>query len=106
MHLTFPTWWEETPTQRQMTPATKEIPMSTEAKLLPKSDPVYDPKDTMRMQPKRPLSQQEQEAVNRIKTLSQNLHDAIDELGSSRELSSAKSRLEEAQFWAVKGITS
>lgn len=53
----------------------------------------------------RTLSDDEKEQMKRIKDLGLELIRAIDEQGSSRELSLAKTKTEEAVMWAVKHIT-
>lgn len=53
----------------------------------------------------RVLSDAEKAAMQRIKDLGLALHDAIGELGNSRELSLAKTKAEESVMWAVKHIT-
>lgn len=68
--------------------------------------PVYGPTDTMRASPLRKLSLGEIAAIDIIKTMGQDMHNALERLpGTSRELSTAKTRLEEAVMWAVKHIT-
>ena len=53
----------------------------------------------------RKLSEEEKAAMQRIKDMGRELHEFIDSLGASRELSLAKTRLEEGVMWAVKHIT-
>jgi hypothetical protein len=51
------------------------------------------------------LSDDEKAGMSNIKGLGLELYRAIAELGDSREISIAKTRLEEAVMWAVKHIT-
>lgn len=60
--------------------------------------------NTMRHQ-YRVLTDDEKAKMLRIKDVGLSLHDAIGALGSSRELSLAKTKSEEAVMWAVKAIT-
>jgi hypothetical protein len=53
----------------------------------------------------RVLSEQEKLDMKSIKDIGLNFHDYIDDMGSSRELSLAKTKIEEAVMWAVKHIT-
>lgn len=51
------------------------------------------------------LRDDEKESMKKVKDLGLQLHSVITELGSSRELSIAKTKVEEAVMWAVKHIT-
>ena len=62
------------------------------------------PGDPMRLQ-YRLLSDVEKEKMGRIKRLHEDLWREIDALGASREVSIAKTALEESCMWAVKHIT-
>lgn len=64
------------------------------------------PNDTMR-QSYRELSDAEKEQMQAIKSAGAALHDLIAGLaeGGSREISLAKTKVEEAVMWAVKHIT-
>lgn len=53
----------------------------------------------------RVLSDDEKAAMQKIKDDGLALHTYLDELGSSRELSIAKTKIEEAVMWAVKHVT-
>lgn len=53
----------------------------------------------------RPLSDQEKATVDAIKTQAANLYDTMTAVGASRELSLAKTKLEETVFWATKHVT-
>ena len=53
----------------------------------------------------RVLSDEEKAAVTWIKDTAAALSKYCDEIGSSRELSLAKTKIEEAVFWAVKHVT-
>lgn len=63
-----------------------------------------DNKDVMRKE-YIPLSDVKKMQVQGIKDICQSFWDAIDSIGSSRELSLAKTRIEEAAMWATKHIT-
>ena len=60
--------------------------------------------NTMRHQ-YRVLSEEEKANMSQIKDMGLAFHGTIDALGSSRELSLAKTKIEEAVMWAVKHIT-
>lgn len=53
----------------------------------------------------RVLGQAEKENMARVKDMGLDFHTFIDGLGNSRELSLAKTKVEEAVMWAVKHIT-
>lgn len=53
----------------------------------------------------RVLSDSEKEAMKSIKDHGLLFHQYLDSLGASRELSLAKTKVEEAVMWAVKHIT-
>lgn len=53
----------------------------------------------------RVLSDEEKAQMQAIKDKGLELHDLIESVGASRELSLAKTKTEEAVMWAVKGIT-
>lgn len=65
---------------------------------------VFAPVNTMR-QAYRQLSDAEKANMATIKAMGLSLHDFIGSLGNSREISLAKTKVEEAVMWAVKGIT-
>lgn len=67
--------------------------------------PHYDPLDVMRRTIVNPLSRGDLELVDEMKQAGQLLHDMLDAHEPSREMSIAKTKLEEAIMWAVKGIT-
>lgn len=60
--------------------------------------------DVMRSQ-YRELSPEQIAQILELKHMGENFCNLCDALGKSRELSSAKTRMEEAVFWAVKGVT-
>jgi hypothetical protein len=51
------------------------------------------------------LSEAEKESMVLVKDLGLQFFDCCDKMGSSRELSLAKTKIEEAVMWAVKHIT-
>lgn len=53
----------------------------------------------------RVLSDEEKAAMQKLKDDGLALHEFIESLGNSRELSLAKTKVEEAVMWAVKHIT-
>lgn len=53
----------------------------------------------------RVLSEDEKSQMQAIKDKGLELHDLIDSIGQSRELSLAKTKVEEAVMWGVKHIT-
>lgn len=53
----------------------------------------------------RVLSDQEKEAMRMIKDMGLDFHEYLVGLGSSRELSLARTKIEEAVMWAVKHLT-
>ena len=53
----------------------------------------------------RVLSDEEKAAMQKIKDLGLDFHSYIENLGKSRELSLALTKIEEAVMWAVKHIT-
>lgn len=61
-------------------------------------------KDVMRVA-KRDLSDAEKTALIEIKTMGNHLHALLEDLGQSRELSLAKTKLQEAIFWAARHIS-
>lgn len=67
--------------------------------------PVYSPDDVMRRVPNRPLMSYEYEAVGKIKVMGQEFYDLLSTLPQSREVSLAKTKIEEAVMWATKGVT-
>jgi hypothetical protein len=60
--------------------------------------------NTMRHQ-YRVLDDAEKQNMVKVKDLGLELHSFIDGLGASREISLAKTKVEEAVMWAVKHIT-
>lgn len=53
----------------------------------------------------RVLSSEEKAAMGEIKDMGLAFHDRIAALGNSREISLAKTKVEEAVMWAVKHLT-
>ena len=53
----------------------------------------------------RVLSDAEKDQMQKIKDLGLELHELFDSIGSSREISLAKTKVEEAVMWGVKHIT-
>lgn len=64
-----------------------------------------NPVDPMRLN-YRALSDDEQAAMRNIKMMGAAFLMSCDDIGQSRELSLAKTKMEEAVMWAVKHITS
>lgn len=61
--------------------------------------------NTMRHQ-YRVLGDAEKEQMQRIKDMGAAFHDYLSTIGGSREISLAKTKIEEAVMWAVKHVTS
>lgn len=55
---------------------------------------------------KRPLTLEDEMNIKIIKGLGNNLYTILSKLGACREISLAKTKLEEAIMWTVKGISS
>lgn len=53
----------------------------------------------------RVLSDDEKATMQKIKDMGLDFHNAIEAIGQSRELSLAKTKIEEAVMWAVKHVT-
>ena len=53
----------------------------------------------------RVLSIEEQHHMRMVKDLGATFYDFVDKIGNTRELSLAKTKIEEAVMWAVKHIT-
>lgn len=53
----------------------------------------------------RVLNEDEKANMQRVKDMGLEFWELVDSLGSSRELSNAKTRIEEATMWAVKHLT-
>lgn len=53
----------------------------------------------------RVLSDEEKAAMQKIKDVGLSFHGLLEAIGHSRELSVAKTKIEEAVMWAVKHIT-
>ena len=51
------------------------------------------------------LSETKKDAMREVRDLGQKFYECIDSMGSSSELSLAKTKIEEAVMWAVKHIT-
>ncbi len=54
----------------------------------------------------RDLSEDEHAAIQKLKDLGTAMHELFDGLGTSRELSIAKTRIEEAVMWGTRHIIS
>ena len=70
-----------------------------------KREPIYADSDATRQHPLRNLSAEETFQVASIKEVGQELIDLIDTMPLNRELALAKTKVEEAVMWAVKGVT-
>ena len=53
----------------------------------------------------RELSSLEEDTLAMIKDRAESLHDSLEVLGQGREISLAKTKLEECVMWAVKHLT-
>lgn len=53
----------------------------------------------------RELTQEEQALVMKVKQAAATVGNLLEEAGQSREISLAKTKLEECVMWAVKGVT-
>ena len=53
----------------------------------------------------RPLSDEEKAAMHQVKDMGLVFYQYLESLGASRELSLAKTKIEEAVMWATKHIT-
>jgi hypothetical protein len=60
--------------------------------------------NTMRHQYK-VLSDEEKQQMTQLKDWGLAFHEVVDKMGQSRELSLAKTKIEEAVMWAVKHVT-
>ena len=65
----------------------------------------YAANDTMRRNALVALSGDDVARIEQVKLFGQEFHDKLSDLGASRELSLAKTKVEEAVMWAVKHIT-
>jgi len=71
-----------------------------------KTDLAYPREDVMREgKPLRALTDAEISNLNTVKSAGREFFDLVASMGSSREISLAKTKIEEAVMWAVKGIT-
>lgn len=71
-----------------------------------KENPVYPAEDIMRAgKPLRALNEAEIANLNAIKSAGRDFFDLVASMPASREISLAKTKIEEAVMWAVKGIT-
>lgn len=67
--------------------------------------PIYFETDTFRLDPLREMTDAEKSLVSITKQRASELRDAILSGPASRERSAALTKLEEAVFWAIKGVT-
>ena len=70
-----------------------------------KRNRAYDPSDITRIKPVRQLTEAEVANMNTIKSAGREFFDLVASMGNSREISLAKTKIEEAVMWAVKHIT-
>lgn len=71
-----------------------------------KENPAYPAEDVMRSgKPLRSLSPDEIANMNAVKAGGREFFDIVASMPASREISLAKTKIEEAVMWAVKGIT-
>ncbi len=61
-------------------------------------------KDVMRRVPQN-LTSEQKEQMDTVKAMGEEFYGYVDRLGWNRELSVAKTKIEEAVMWATKGIT-
>lgn len=66
---------------------------------------MYAEGDDVRQYPIRPATGEELHQIASVKEIGQELIDLIDTMPMSREFALAKTKVEEAVMWAVKGIT-
>lgn len=71
-----------------------------------KDNPAYPADDVMRAgKPLRQLTEAEIANMNTVKAAGREFFDLVAGMPASREISLAKTKIEEAVMWAVKGIT-
>lgn len=70
-----------------------------------KSSLAYAPDDITRIAPVRQLTEAEVANMNMVKSAGREFFDLVSGMPASREISLAKTKIEEAVMWAVKGIT-
>jgi len=70
-----------------------------------KENPAYDPKDITRVKAVRQLTEAEVNNMNAVKSAGREFFELVASMPASREISLAKTKIEEAVMWAVKGIT-
>lgn len=68
-------------------------------------EPAETAKPNTMRQTYRVLTDEEKATMQAIKDQGQAFHDLVEKVGLSRELSLAKTKIEEAVMWAVKHIT-
>lgn len=68
-------------------------------------EPAETAKPNTMRQTYRVLTDEEKTTMQAIKDQGQAFHDLVEKVGQSRELSLAKTKIEEAVMWAVKHIT-
>jgi len=85
-------WPVSTPTELTRIPVTSEANSPTSENVMRHKYKEMTPKDMADMKS--------------IKDIGLAFHELCDALGPSREMSIAKTKIEEAVMWAVKGITS
>lgn len=72
---------------------------------LPGLGPVYEERDTFRLNPLRSLAERETIQIKLLKQKAGDLMDIILSQPASRDRSTAITNLEQAVMWATKGIT-
>ncbi len=80
------------------------MPDPTEGQTVDSTSDDRTANNTMRHQ-YRVLTDDEKQAMQRMKDMGAEFFAACEDLGQSRELSIAKTKIEEAVMWAVKHIT-
>lgn len=70
-----------------------------------KENPAYSSDDITRVKAVRQLTDAEIANMNAVKSAGRDFFDLVASMPASREISLAKTKIEEAVMWAVKGIT-
>lgn len=88
------------------TPETTTLEIKADAfEIKSAREPMYAETDTTRIQPLREPTGEEVFQIVSMKEIGQEFLDLLDTLPLNRELALAKTKVEEAVMWAVKGVT-